>query len=173
MDDVQNWSVVTKQLSERGLATYIRTNRSMIDHIIVSNEIAGNLHRAYIETPNAFISSYTSTTSDHLPVTARMYVTNSTVSIKENNNDNGTMLNIAPNPVHDNMMMEFVHAKSGYYIITLVNHVGEELSVLKQGFFNEGIDVIHFSVQGLNSGTYFIRVNTGENMLTKKVQIIR
>lgn len=173
VDDVQNWSVVTKQLSERGLATYIRTNRSMIDHIIVSNEIAENQYRAYIETPNAFISSYTSTTSDHLPVTARMYVTNSTVSVQENGIDNGTALNIAPNPVHDNLMMEFIHEKAGYYTISLINHLGEKVSELANGFFNEGIDMISVPMNDVNSGTYYVQISNGSLLATEKIQIIR
>lgn len=174
VDDGQNWSVLTKPLSEKGLATYIRTNRSMIDHIMVSNELVGNVHRAYIETPNAYISSYTSTTSDHLPVTARLYVANTTVSVNDNDDiSNGTTVNIAPNPAMENVMLEFVHPIAGNYTVSLVNQLGEEIRTVTNGQFESGIDILQIPVNTLSSGTYYVRVSNGIGSTIKKFEVIK
>lgn len=72
VDDVSSFKAITYDLNVSGASTF-PSSASFIDHIMVSNELVNALvnNSVAIEDPRNYISSYTSTTSDHLPVTAR------------------------------------------------------------------------------------------------------
>jgi endonuclease/exonuclease/phosphatase family metal-dependent hydrolase len=72
VDDVDNFNVLTYALSLTGASSFPSSN-SMIDHIVISNELTPSYvgNSITIEDPRTYINNYTNTTSDHLPVTAR------------------------------------------------------------------------------------------------------
>lgn len=172
VDKTDEWTVTTKHLSEKGLASYIRSNRSMIDHIIVSNEIAANIHRSYIETPNAYISSYTSTTSDHLPVTARIFVPTTTITSVENEPAAASLsVRCAPNPAHNSVMVECVCPTQGYYSLALVNYLGETVHTEFSGTMDAGIIVRTIPTQSLASGIYTLVLTHDNTISTQQIQV--
>ena len=69
VDDVKNYQVITKQLSDNGFRSYLSFN-NVIDHITVSNELIDNyvVNSASPEMGFLYITNYASTTSDHLPI---------------------------------------------------------------------------------------------------------
>jgi endonuclease/exonuclease/phosphatase family metal-dependent hydrolase len=71
VDDTKNYQVVTKTLSDNGFRSYISQN-NVIDHVMVSNELVDNyvVNSASPELGFLYINSYSSTTSDHLPIYA-------------------------------------------------------------------------------------------------------
>lgn len=73
VDDAANYVALTQSFSAAGKGSFVGSGNSMIDHLIVSNEM-NSLYlsgSADVEDPRTYISSYTSSTSDHLPVFAR------------------------------------------------------------------------------------------------------
>ncbi|MBC5842151.1 endonuclease [Flavobacterium sp. F-380] len=72
VNDSARYKVLTKTLSEQGFRSYA-TYENMIDHIMVSNELADlyidGSARVHYEF---FTSDYTKTASDHFPVSARL-----------------------------------------------------------------------------------------------------
>ena len=72
VNDTNNFTVVTQSLSQQGVSSTLGFD-DMIDHITVSNEMAGyyqlNSVKVFTEVAQ-FIESYGSTTSDHYPVIA-------------------------------------------------------------------------------------------------------
>lgn len=73
VDDATSYAALTGGFSAAGKASFVGSGNSMIDHLFVSNEmnsiyLAGS---ADVEDPRTYVTSYTSTTSDHLPVFAR------------------------------------------------------------------------------------------------------
>lgn len=72
VDDVTNFNVLTLPLSQAGAYSF-PSSSSFLDHIIVSNELTSNYvaNSILVEDPRTYIASYTTTTSDHLPVSAR------------------------------------------------------------------------------------------------------
>ncbi len=71
VDDTANYTIVSAALSEAGLRSFV-FRENMIDHIAVTNE----LDEAYIENSvtvhyEVYDNDYATTTSDHLPVSAR------------------------------------------------------------------------------------------------------
>lgn len=81
VDDVSRFRVVTTRLSDMNFRSYL-TRRNVIDHITISNELFNN----YLDGsgdllfPFKYISSYGSSTSDHLPVIARFRLRDCSVS---------------------------------------------------------------------------------------------
>lgn len=75
VSDAANYTIPTKELSEAGFRSYV-TYENMIDHIMLSNELA-NLYipqsaRVHYEF---YSSDYTKTASDHFPVSVRLQLT--------------------------------------------------------------------------------------------------
>jgi len=76
IDDADRYRAVTKDLSEAGLRTYI-TFDNVIDHVMISDEMYADYvpGSAKVIIPFDLIEDYGSTTSDHMPVTARFILT--------------------------------------------------------------------------------------------------
>lgn len=72
-DANDNYSTITSGFSAAGKVSFVGGTSSMIDHHILSNEMAVMYlaNSAYVQDPRAYVSSYSSTTSDHLPVYSR------------------------------------------------------------------------------------------------------
>lgn len=72
--DTTNFDILTDVLSEQGLRSYA-FQENVIDHILVSNELAGNYIEQSAQVHYEFYDSdYTQTASDHFPVSVRMLV---------------------------------------------------------------------------------------------------
>ncbi|MFM9837590.1 MAG: choice-of-anchor I family protein [Cyclobacteriaceae bacterium] len=72
VDDVTNFNTLTYTISQAGAFSFPNLN-SFLDHFVTSNELANPYvtNSILVEDPRAYIASYTTTTSDHLPVSAR------------------------------------------------------------------------------------------------------
>ncbi len=78
VDDEENYTIVTKILSEAGFRSFV-SRENMIDHILISNELNDN----YIDTSadvgyQFYDNDYSRTASDHLLVTARLFIGDAT-----------------------------------------------------------------------------------------------
>ena len=72
--DATNFDVLTDVLSEQGFRSYA-FRENMIDHILVSNEVAPNYIDQSARVHYEFYDGdYTSTASDHFPVSVRMLI---------------------------------------------------------------------------------------------------
>jgi hypothetical protein len=72
VQDTINYQVLTLPLSEQGYFSYIPSG-SFLDHITISDELKSSYleNSIRIETPFDLVRNYVTTTSDHLPVSAR------------------------------------------------------------------------------------------------------
>ena len=80
-----NYKALTLELKRAGKGTYVgSTNPSMIDNIIVSNELDAftAVNSTAIEDARDYISGYATNTSDHLPVYARFSFPVGTLPVK-------------------------------------------------------------------------------------------
>ncbi|QCX00111.1 T9SS type A sorting domain-containing protein [Aggregatimonas sangjinii] len=69
--DAENYTIVSSALSEGGFRSFV-FRENMIDHILVSNEVAPTYIDETVSVGYEFYDSdYTNTTSDHFPVSAR------------------------------------------------------------------------------------------------------
>jgi endonuclease/exonuclease/phosphatase family metal-dependent hydrolase len=173
VDDTENFTVVTKFLSEQNISTYLRFDRGTLDHIIISNELRNDFYRAYVEPVQAFLSSFTTTVSDHLPVTARFYVTGTGTSVEDFKNSSDFSVRVNSQILSQNGMIEFTQMTPGNVRITLVNALGAHVAEIINGNFAEGIQVRQLDVAPLSSGAYYLQVQKGASMQVIPVVIAK
>ena len=78
-----------------------------------------------------------------------------------------------PNPFNGQTTFEFeVNEKNNYKFI-IYDILGREISKLFDGNLNRGVYKINFNSEDLNSGTYFYRLISEYNILTKTFQLIK
>ncbi len=77
MDDATNFNAITYALNQSGASTF-PSSISFIDNIIISNELSNAYVNtsATVEDPRTYINNYSATTSDHLPVSTRILLSN-------------------------------------------------------------------------------------------------
>lgn len=173
VDDTQNWKVATLELSQNGLASYIGGTQSMLDHIIVSNEIVPGLYRTKLEAPQAYLSSYTSTVSDHVPVYSRIYLSSVTVDVQEPVVVEGTSMKVAPNPASANAMMEVVNETEGMLTLRVCDMMGNTVMTLHDGMMPAQIRVFTIPVQELASGMYSVQLIKNGAVRTQQITVVK
>ncbi len=74
VEDMQNYTIVTKTLSDAGFRSFV-SRENMIDHIMISNELNDNYVQNSADVGYQFYDNdYSNTVSDHLLVTARLFI---------------------------------------------------------------------------------------------------
>jgi len=76
---------------------------------------------------------------------------------------------VYPNPVNDIMNIELNIAENGDYSITLVNALGEFISVIYQGELVAGSNHLNYSTATLPKGIYFLQLESNGIIETRKV----
>lgn len=175
--DDEHYFAVTKLLEDRGFASYLVGQfRSMIDHIIIANELVDD-HidgSQRVENPS-YIARYISTTSDHAPVWTRFNFSRDSDDKDEEIPDSFTVKPNYPNPFNPATTIRFSISEPAGVSIRVYDILGREVAVLADNeLYNAGGHQIHFDAGNLSSGAYLYRVelDSGENR-TKKMMLIR
>ena len=171
LDDDERWNSPSLPLEERGLASFIGFNRGFLDHFLITNELVPILHRTYLEGPQAYLSSYSTTVSDHLPVTTRLFL-DGTTDVNEEGIVKGASVRIAPNPMMDHGMAEIVLNVPSNVRVRLVDNTGQAHTLLNE-YLQPQIRLVQIPVQELASGAYQLQVIVGNEMTTLPVVITR
>ncbi|MFU8811311.1 MAG: T9SS type A sorting domain-containing protein, partial [Balneolaceae bacterium] len=178
--DDANYYTITKSLDERGLASFIAgQNRSMIDHITVTNDLSlDHIDGAErVENPN-FIGSFISTTSDHAPVWTRFDFSRSLVSLEDEVAglpDTFELQQNFPNPFNPSTNIAFTLSQADLVTIQVYDIMGRLVATVANGQqFNAGSHTVNFDATGLSSGMYIYRVNLGGGQsLSRKMTLIK
>lgn len=160
VDDTERWVSTTISLEERGLASYIGFNRSFLDHVFLTTDISGFHHRTYLEAPQAYLSSYSSTVSDHLPVTSRLFVDPST-SVDEFTPSAAPHIRVAPNPASDHASVEIIAEESMNIVVDIIDGLGNVTPVVSEHLTPQ-IRLVSLPVSSLTNGVYYVRVSAGK-----------
>ena len=103
----------------------------------------------------------------------KLYVTNE-AGVEEELSPNSASLGAAyPNPFNPTTSFNYFLSKSDDVKITVFNAKGEEVSILENGFVNSGSHSITFDAKDLNSGVYFYSLETSNQVITKKVILVK
>ncbi|RPD47809.1 T9SS C-terminal target domain-containing protein [Hymenobacter sediminis] len=161
VDDVTNYQALTLPLSlakKKSTASY----DDIIDHVVVSNEMAANYlaNSAEIETGvAASIANYAKTTSDHYPVQTRY--TFSTITSTKQQVRRAEQLVISPNPAREVLTVQLpvqtgefslqVTAADGRVVFTGTGRAEQLNQQLNQRF------------GGLKAGLYVVRATSAQN----------
>lgn len=171
VDDEVRWASPTLPMEERGLASYIGFNRSFIDHYFVSTDLYPMHHRTYLENPQAYMSSYSATVSDHLPVTSR-YLLEGTTDVAEDNVSSTPGALIAPNPMSDHGTLELVIEQPSFVSVALVDQLGRKVSLL-DGQLEPQIRLVALPVDTLTTGTYHVVITRNGFVSTQTIVVTR
>jgi hypothetical protein len=87
--------------------------------------------------------------------------------------DNYEYFNVYPNPLNPEILLKFNLQNSGYVSIFVFDLAGREISQIESGFLNSGIHERNWNSKGLSSGVYIIRLKTQDNILAKRVAVIK
>lgn len=96
-------------------------------------------------------------------------ITNLSVGIEEQSAENS--VNVYPNPMNDNATVKFTLAESENVKIVLLNALGQSVLNTDLGKMSAGEQNYLLNAESLSNGIYFLNVQVGENVITKKVSI--
>jgi len=158
IDDAANFSVLTKSLSEKGIVSYPGIDAAMLDNFIVSNEVVPEVHRTKVDVPT-FISSYTTTTSDHYPVTLRLLPSGVTSVDDDATTSDAFKVQVAPNPVSGNAMIAVENTSGEQHVkISIINNLGSVVTTVLEGTVQNGYAYYSIPCEILQSGVYTLRI---------------
>lgn len=169
----EEYTIVTKSLEEAGYTSY--SSNSMIDHIIISSELTDEYFEGTerVENPN-YIGSFLSQTSDHYPVWVR-FEWGELV-------DNETETEIAvgfhleqnyPNPFNPSTVINYQVPSNGLVTLEVFDLTGRIVATLVNRVMPAGEHQAVFDASGLSSGVYMYRLVAGNQVLTRKMMLIK
>ena len=175
--DDQNYTIVTKTLSEQGATSL--SSRSMIDHITINSVLRPDFFEGTEQVINPFfIGSFLSETSDHFPVTTR-FIFSETTSTDDNlltELPNQVRLEKNyPNPFNPTTQIEFSLPNAQRVTLDVFNIMGRKISTLiNNATQNAGLNSVTFDASGFSSGVYFYRLSLQNGkQITRKMMLIK
>ena len=173
--DTDDYVFATQRLNDQNIGTFCGSSStcgggSTIDHILLGGAartayVAGSGDR-YAELLTG-ITQYTTTTSDHLPVLARLAVT---ATAGEDGPDDRrlALLPAAPNPFRSGTAIRFVLAEASDVQVEVSDVLGRTVATLG-GAYSAGDHQIALDGAGLAAGLYRVRLRAGG---TERVQTV-
>jgi endonuclease/exonuclease/phosphatase family metal-dependent hydrolase len=171
LNDTQGWKATTLPLEQEGLSSYLGFNRSFIDHIMINRNLVPVYYRAYLESPERYLTSYSSTVSDHRPVTLRLW-SDGTTDVQDENTVAGPAVRVSPNPMSTYGMIEVVAEQGGTLNVDLYTASGEQINVVQETLA-PSIRVVVLPVERLSSGSYTLVVRLNSSVTSSRVVINR
>jgi endonuclease/exonuclease/phosphatase family metal-dependent hydrolase len=171
LNDTQGWKATTLPLEQEGLSSYLGFNRSFIDHIMINRNLVPVYYRAYLESPERYLTSYSSTVSDHRPVTLRLW-SDGTTDVQDENTVAGPAVRVSPNPMSTYGMIEVVAEQGGTLNVDLYTTSGEQINVVQETLA-PSIRVVALPVERLSSGSYTLVVRLNGSVTSSRVVINR
>ena len=170
-NDTQGWKATTLPLEQEGLSSYLGFNRSFIDHIIINRNLVPVYYRAYLESPERYLTSYSSTVSDHRPVTLRLW-SDGTVGVNEQSVLSASAVRVSPNPMSTSGMVEVVAEQGGTLSVDLFTTSGEQINVVSETLA-PSIRLVSLPVDQLATGSYTLVVRLNGAVSTSRVVVTR
>lgn len=169
--DDPGYTVITKSLSDKGVSSYSKGN-IMLDHILVSDELASQVFTGAekIENPS-YIGSYLSTTSDHYPVSARLWFTPVT-SVQEQEFCPVPAPVVMPSPLTGAGRIEYTVPETGHVRLDIVDVYGTVITTVVDASMNVGRYTVPVEPPAA-SGMYYCRLVTGGQTTVTRMPVLR
>ncbi len=92
-----------------------------------------------------------------------------TTNVFEITNEN--VVNVYPNPFFDKTQIHYLLNKKGNVQIEILNALGQKIKTIQSGMQQPGKYKFDFNAKenGLDAGVYFIKLNIGDKIITKKI----
>ncbi len=96
--------------------------------------------------------------------------------VKQENNQTPTSFTLSqnyPNPFNPSTVIKYSVPKSGIVTLKVYNMLGQEVATLVNQVQNSGNYIVNFNADGLASGVYMYRIQSGDFSLTKKMELLK
>jgi endonuclease/exonuclease/phosphatase family metal-dependent hydrolase len=171
VQDSVRYTTITASLARQGLSSF--STGGMIDNVVVSNELTRSALTGgeKIESPFTYIAGYTTTTTDHFPVTTRFLldrITSVQAPLKS-----AQTLNVVPNPATEFATLRFTPEASAEAVLTVSDVLGKTLwsSVMTVRGGEEFAQSI--LLENFARGLYVCRVQAGNGSVQSTVFLVR
>jgi endonuclease/exonuclease/phosphatase family metal-dependent hydrolase len=178
VNDTANFISATQPLSRQGLSSFA-TGGAVIDNIITSRSLGNALIRGAEKIENtSFISNYVNTTTDHYPVTVRMFPerVNMTTNVQQRySTQNVSVLNAAafPNPSAQHVALRFSLPEATLVRLSVMNMLGQEQILIPETMMQNGEQNALLDVSSLPSGLYQCRIQASGQQAHVKIMVAR
>ncbi len=166
-----SWTATTAEMERQGLSSYVGFNRGFLDHILTRTPGGLMLHRATLESPERYLTSYSTTVSDHRPVTLRMFPPEPT-SVNENDKGLASTIRVSPNPMSTTGMAEIVLEQGGHLTAEIVSVTGERFSLVNETLQPQ-IRLLMLPVDKLAPGAYSLVVTVNGSSTAMPIVVTR
>lgn len=78
-----------------------------------------------------------------------------------------------PNPFNPSTTIKFSIPENGLVVLKVFNSLGEEVKTIINSNMDKGSHTVHFDAIGLSSGLYFYRLESGNQVLTRKMLLLK
>lgn len=78
-----------------------------------------------------------------------------------------------PNPFNPSTKIKFDLPERSNVSINIYNVIGQKIRTITSGIFDAGFHEVNFNANGLTSNIYFYRIETDENIATKKMIVLK
>jgi len=78
-------------------------------------------------------------------------------------------LKVYPNPAGNNLTVSFTAMQAGHMAITLYSISGKKVKTVDYGMLSPSTQKLMVPLKGIAPGVYFLRMQVGNKVLTKKV----
>lgn len=124
----------------------------------------------------AFVNYYNAATGEAdrevLNVNNVLYSALASVGIEEANTTLNN-LNVFPNPTRDLVNVTFDLIETETVSVEVMNVLGEVVSVENYGSMNKGAQKLQVNLNNEQTGIYFVKINTGDTFVTRKVSLLK
>lgn len=98
------------------------------------------------------------------------------VTIQELVKDIPTTISLSqnyPNPFNPSTSIKFELPEATNINLSVYNIMGQQVTVLSQGVYSAGSYQVQFNANNLSTGIYFYRLHAGEQVVTKKMMLLK
>jgi len=78
-----------------------------------------------------------------------------------------------PNPFNPSTTISFKLTATQFVTLKVFNALGEEVSTLVNGNLNQGLHSVSFNANGLSSGFYIYRLESGNQVQVRKMMLLK
>ncbi|MFM8771744.1 MAG: T9SS type A sorting domain-containing protein, partial [Candidatus Kapaibacterium sp.] len=154
----------------QGLSSYIGFNRGFLDHILTRTP-GLTLHRSALESPERYLTSYSSTVSDHRPVTLRLFYPTGT-SVDDESPRVTANVRVSPNPMSVSGMAEITLEQGGHLTAEIISVTGQRIVVADETLPAQ-IRLLMLPVDQLASGAYSLVVTINGSSTAMPIMVTR
>jgi len=84
----------------------------------------------------------------------------------------GQAFQLYPNPVQDELNIDFTMEQTGQVHISLLDVVGREVAVISNSTFNIGKQHVAYATAALDKGIYLVKIQTENQTAVKKIELL-